>query len=292
MSANTTASPRTPIRCARPAAPDSTKAPCCAGCGLTAKAAVHRIAHGRPDPRWRQAWTVRAVWSALAAAEADLETVWLVLSGRTCAARRFCARCAPAGHRPGTGCGRWTAIGAARTPTARSWCSAPRRCPGCPTTSARTSGRSATCSGTAGTGSPTAVCAVPPVGERACSQWADLGLRDFCARERLPASSTLQLERAWDAWPAERYRQPQRDHRRPQRPPRGTPSRSERPPHQPAWHRGKRSLTGSWPPTASPRVTPGRNLHNKHHLSPNGQRRHLPRGAAAVDLALSQLVSP
>jgi hypothetical protein len=34
----------------------------------------------------------------------------------------------------------------------------------------------------------------------------DLDFRDFCAHERLPASSTLQLERAWDAWQAERYR--------------------------------------------------------------------------------------
>jgi hypothetical protein len=28
----------------------------------------------------------------------------------------------------------------------------------------------------------------------------------FCARQRLPASSTRQLERAWDAWQAGRYR--------------------------------------------------------------------------------------
>jgi len=33
----------------------------------------------------------------------------------------------------------------------------------------------------------------------------DLEFRAFCARKRLPASSTLQLERAWDAWQAERY---------------------------------------------------------------------------------------
>ena len=33
----------------------------------------------------------------------------------------------------------------------------------------------------------------------------DLGFRAFCARRRLPASSTPQLERAWDAWQAERY---------------------------------------------------------------------------------------
>ena len=34
----------------------------------------------------------------------------------------------------------------------------------------------------------------------------DLEFRAFCARRGLPASSTLQLERAWDAWQAERYR--------------------------------------------------------------------------------------
>ena len=34
----------------------------------------------------------------------------------------------------------------------------------------------------------------------------DLELRAFCARKGLPASSTLPLERAWDAWQAERYR--------------------------------------------------------------------------------------
>ncbi len=34
----------------------------------------------------------------------------------------------------------------------------------------------------------------------------DLGFRAFCTRRRLPASSTPQLERAWDAWQAERYR--------------------------------------------------------------------------------------
>ena len=33
----------------------------------------------------------------------------------------------------------------------------------------------------------------------------DLKFRAFCARKGLPASSTLQLERAWDAWQAERY---------------------------------------------------------------------------------------
>ena len=34
----------------------------------------------------------------------------------------------------------------------------------------------------------------------------DLEFRAFCARKGLPASSTLQLGRAWDAWQAERYR--------------------------------------------------------------------------------------
>jgi hypothetical protein len=32
-----------------------------------------------------------------------------------------------------------------------------------------------------------------------------LEFQAFCARKGLPASSTLQLERAWDAWQAERY---------------------------------------------------------------------------------------
>jgi len=34
----------------------------------------------------------------------------------------------------------------------------------------------------------------------------DLGFRTFCTRRRLPASPLPQLERAWDAWQAERYR--------------------------------------------------------------------------------------
>jgi len=33
----------------------------------------------------------------------------------------------------------------------------------------------------------------------------DLGFREFCLRSKLPASSTPQLERGWDAWQAERY---------------------------------------------------------------------------------------
>ena len=40
------------------------------------------------------------------------------------------------------------------------------------------------------------------------TSWRVLGLpwlHPFCARKGLPASSTLQLERAWDAWQAERY---------------------------------------------------------------------------------------
>jgi hypothetical protein len=34
----------------------------------------------------------------------------------------------------------------------------------------------------------------------------DLGLREFCEQRRMPMSSQLQLEKAWDAWQAERYR--------------------------------------------------------------------------------------
>jgi len=33
----------------------------------------------------------------------------------------------------------------------------------------------------------------------------DMEFRAFCARRRLPASPAPQLERAWDAWQAERY---------------------------------------------------------------------------------------
>ena len=33
----------------------------------------------------------------------------------------------------------------------------------------------------------------------------DLEFRAFCTRRRLPASSTGQLERAWEAWQAGRY---------------------------------------------------------------------------------------
>jgi len=41
----------------------------------------------------------------------------------------------------------------------------------------------------------------------------DLAFRDFCTRKKLPASSTLQLERAWDAWQAERHRRGEIDRR-------------------------------------------------------------------------------
>ena len=34
----------------------------------------------------------------------------------------------------------------------------------------------------------------------------DLDFRAFCSRKGLPASSTPQLERAWDAWQDEKYR--------------------------------------------------------------------------------------
>jgi len=40
-----------------------------------------------------------------------------------------------------------------------------------------------------------------------------LEFRAFCTRRRLPASSTLQLERAWDAWQAERYQRGEIDRR-------------------------------------------------------------------------------
>lgn len=39
----------------------------------------------------------------------------------------------------------------------------------------------------------------------------DLDFREFCARKKLPISSTLQCERAWDAWQSERYRRGERD---------------------------------------------------------------------------------
>ena len=33
----------------------------------------------------------------------------------------------------------------------------------------------------------------------------DLEFRAFCTRKGLPSASTLQLERTWDTWQAERY---------------------------------------------------------------------------------------
>jgi hypothetical protein len=41
----------------------------------------------------------------------------------------------------------------------------------------------------------------------------DLEFRSFCTRQQLPASSTSQLERAWDAWQAERYQRGEISHR-------------------------------------------------------------------------------
>jgi hypothetical protein len=41
----------------------------------------------------------------------------------------------------------------------------------------------------------------------------DLEFRAFCSRNGLPASATPQLERAWDAWQAERYQRGETDQR-------------------------------------------------------------------------------
>ena len=41
----------------------------------------------------------------------------------------------------------------------------------------------------------------------------DVVLREFCEQRRLPMSSQLQLEKAWDAWQAERYRRGEIDAR-------------------------------------------------------------------------------
>ncbi len=46
---------------------------------------------------------------------------------------------------------------------------------------------------------------------RRCVAEPDLEFQAFCSRKRLPASSTFQLERAWDAWQAERYRRSEID---------------------------------------------------------------------------------
>ena len=74
MSTSRTA-PRTAVACTHPSA---SAVPRCEGCGLTAKAMVHRVSRSYPDRRLQASWTVREVWSALAAAEADLETQWLL----------------------------------------------------------------------------------------------------------------------------------------------------------------------------------------------------------------------
>ena len=42
---------------------------------------------------------------------------------------------------------------------------------------------------------------------------AEVGLREFCEQRRLPMSSQMQLEKAWDAWQAERYRRGEVDTR-------------------------------------------------------------------------------
>ena len=42
----------------------------------------------------------------------------------------------------------------------------------------------------------------------------DLEFRAFCGRRRLPASPAPQLERAWDAWQAQRYRRGEISQRR------------------------------------------------------------------------------
>ena len=45
----------------------------------------------------------------------------------------------------------------------------------------------------------------PAGGTPSAAAEPDLEFRAFCARKGLPASSPLQLERACDAWQAERY---------------------------------------------------------------------------------------
>ena len=52
---------------------------------------------------------------------------------------------------------------------------------------------------------PSAVLSDPRAGRRRRLAEPDLEFRAFCPRRRLPASSTRQLERTWDAWQAERY---------------------------------------------------------------------------------------
>ncbi|MGI8305779.1 hypothetical protein [Saccharopolyspora hattusasensis] len=40
----------------------------------------------------------------------------------------------------------------------------------------------------------------------------DLDFHTFCETTTLPTSSTSQLERAWEAWQAERYRRGETEH--------------------------------------------------------------------------------
>jgi hypothetical protein len=100
MSPSHAAALRVAVSCTRPVGAESggtAVRPRCEGCGLSAKAMVYQVAQQAPHPRWRGGWRVREVWSALAAAEADLETVWFLPDGRSWRSARFCARCAPAG---------------------------------------------------------------------------------------------------------------------------------------------------------------------------------------------------
>ncbi len=52
----------------------------------------------------------------------------------------------------------------------------------------------------------------------------DLDFREFCARRKLPMSSTPQLEQAWNAVAAERYRRGETDARPTRRPTRSNRS--------------------------------------------------------------------
>jgi hypothetical protein len=67
----------------------------------------------------------------------------------------------------------------------------------------------------------------------------DLEFRAFCARRRLPASSTPQLERAWYAWQAERYQRGEISQRA------GCTGNPFRPPRATAQHQGS---SGNWTP--------------------------------------------
>jgi hypothetical protein len=71
----------------------------------------------------------------------------------------------------------------------------------------------------------------------------DLEFRAFCARRGLPASLTLQLERAWDAWQAERYQRGETSRR---------PGTTDNPFRQPVpatlTTRPPRPRSGNWTP--------------------------------------------